>query len=121
MSGPYSAPSKPTLVSGLRQPLMWSVGRPTTADTRQRKIQHRHEAHDAAHRLKPRGMANLETGMISTIVVGDDRTGWTVDQLLENLINASGSKVRLAIITGQLQSIKNGRSSSICVRYSYHC
>src|SRR5215204_3056688 len=49
MSGPDPAPSKPTLVSGLRQPLMWSVGRPTTADTRQRKIQHRHEAHDAAH------------------------------------------------------------------------
>jgi hypothetical protein len=39
--------------------------------------------------------------------------GWTVDQLLENLINAGESKVRLAIITGQLQSIKIGRSSSI--------
>jgi hypothetical protein len=64
------------------------------------------------HRLKPRGMANLETGMISTLV-GRRWHGLDVDQLLENLINAGGSKVRLAIITGQLQSIKNGRSSSI--------
>jgi hypothetical protein len=38
MSGPYSARSEPTLVSGLHQPLMWSVGRPTSADTRERKI-----------------------------------------------------------------------------------
>jgi hypothetical protein len=45
--------------------------------------------------------------------LGDDGMGWTVDQLLENLINAGESRVRLAIITGQLQSIKNGRSSSI--------
>jgi hypothetical protein len=58
------------------------------------------------------GWRNLETGMISTLV-GRRWHGLDVDQLLENLINAGGSKVRLAIITGQLQSIKNGRSSSI--------